>query len=894
MRNFPNEIKDNNRVMSLDSSRLLLSFKNNKTQNQVETLLHKLNNFIEDINMNIIIEDINNKEKMIQVNHTNQRFWVRTRNNQPIDQKLFGLIQEMLGNKLEWIGPVYFSGNVESSKEILCTLPNVLILKLNTNENASSILSGYGLTEIKEKSKYLGGYQYYVIGDEGEYSAYELKDLLLQRETPLVTEVHFENMPLIIPTSLIPNDTMFTQQWNMTQIQAGGPGLTGWNISTGNNIVVAVIDTGCDLNHPDLQFWHHPTTNQRGTNLNTLGTSEGSPINHPTTAGTIAHGTACAGIVAGTFNNSLGVSGTAGNCTIMPLAFTNWTDAELAAGINFASMNNAQVISMSFFHSSATVIDTAIQNAFSSNIVMCAATGNDNKGTISYPASSGFIIACGASDQADNRKTPVTSNDWGSNFGAQISVVAPGINITTTDIQGNQGYNTSSGTAGDYTGGFSGTSAATPHVAGLAALLRSQYPALRNTEVRNIIERTAEKVGSAPYAETAGYPNGTWNQEMGYGRINVLRALDFSDLMIRDWPSDTGIEPSNSPGGVFWEFSDIFIRETDDNVLNSITNVQRGRTTDYYLYVQVTNNGPRDARNVVVNARITPSVGTEYIYPADWTLVDNNHVSPKPISTTFATIPANSSRIAKFIISPDQVDALWGWTQNGLNWHPCLLASVTADNDYAFSNASLPNLIARRNNLAQRNLSVIDKSVLNGGPVNFPFLAGNQYNEESVMEIVVDRSQLPNEMKLFLSIDDEGKAFPCVDMAPSSCTPINQDEGSIIFLDRTRIKTNICGFNGILTLERGSQLNCLYTPKIKRVSVEGGEVILRNNKRFVEIKENFTFIQLEKQPNQLYPLSLQTTIPTNSEKGKQYTIKVSQRNQNKETVGGATVTYLIK
>ena len=108
----------------------------------------------------------------------------------------------------------------------------------------------------------------------------------------------------------------------------------------------------------------------------------------------------------------------------------------------------------------------------------------------------------------------------------------------TTDRQGANGYN-NNGTliidpwacvsypgqpvSGDYLLNFNGTSAATPHVAGFAGLIRSQYPSLTNVQVRDIIERTAAKVGTLAYADNPDFGNGTRNQEMGYGRINAFR-----------------------------------------------------------------------------------------------------------------------------------------------------------------------------------------------------------------------------------------------------------------------------------------------------------------------------------------------------------------------------------
>ncbi|WP_325586810.1 hypothetical protein [Puia sp.] len=132
------------------------------------------------------------------------------------------------------------------------------------------------------------------------------------------------------------------------------------------------------------------------------------------------------------------------------------------------------------------------------------------------------------------------------------------------------------------------------------------------------------------YVNNPVFPNGSWNLVMGYGRINLYRGLDFADVLIKDYPADTGAEPSTPPGGDFRDFADIVVRPMDDNVfdpsvLAQAEDVQRGQ--ENYIYVQVTNNGPNAARNLVVNVRVTPYVGTEFV-AVDWTEVDATHVEP--------------------------------------------------------------------------------------------------------------------------------------------------------------------------------------------------------------------------------------------------------------------------
>ncbi len=884
MKNFPQEMSHaSGATLALDTTRLLVALKQPKERSAVEQFLHSVDLFLED----------EADEGMVpgeRVNHTRTRYFVQSR--RPLDDGRLAKIEEagaQLG--IDWIGPVYRQAGQRGRRALMAPLPHVAVVKLRQRDAGFKLPEGLGakgaaepaIQEITEKSRYLNGHHYLQISNVKEINAYQLRERLRQIPNAPISDFQFETMPLLTPTSIAPNDTLFPQQWDMTRIEAGGPGTTGWDITTGvATTVVCVLDEGCDLTHPDLRFA------APGINLGTMS-GDGSPTGN--------HGTACAGIVAATYNNGTGVTGVAGDARILPVAFDAWTDVEVATGINYASANGASIISMSFGWNgwSPAIIDPAIQSAFNNDLVMCVATHNYN-GPITYPATNPLVIAVGASDEADNRKTPASPDGepWGSNFGPQISVVSPGVHIPTTDRQGAAGYN-----ATDYDLVFNGTSSATPHVAGLAALIRSVYPTLDNMQVRAHIERTAQKVGAVAYADTAGKSNGSWNQEMGYGRINVFRALDEADVMIKDAPADSGTEPFT--GGNFWDFSDIVVRINDDNVfvpsdpLQS-KNVERGQAN--YIYVRVTNKGARDARNVTISTRITPYVGLQFVYPPDWTQVDGMHVSPTGITTSFASVPAGGTVMAKFRIEAAQTEDLYGWQQNH-PWHPCLLAVVNSDNDYAFATAPLTGdpISARRNNLAQRNLSVID--VLAGARAAFPFVAGSRYNRETRMTLVIDRSHLPEAMPLTLSLDEDGAAFPAIDFDNQSDPMPGQTHGDdgmnkdcgLVFLQDTRVKTRFACCCGILTLAKGSHFDCLPHRTLGNVTVEGGDVVLRNGKRYVDIRQSVVKVTMEKEPATMYPLALQTSIPSAAAQGTQYQINVAQLNEQGTPVGGASMVY---
>ena len=386
---------------------------------------------------------------------------------------------------------------------------------------------------------------------------------------------------------------------------------------------------------------------------------------------------------------------------------------------------------------------------------------------------------------------------------------------------------------------------------------------------------------------------------MGYGRINAFRAVDFADVMIKDWTGDDGTEPSTPPGGDFWDFSDIVVRINDDNVFNPSNpsqskNVEKGQSN--FIYIQVTNRGPREARNVTVNCRITPYVGLQFVYPADWTTTDAMHVAPTPVTASFASVPSGGTVMAKFTISAAQTDVLYGW-ENSNPWHPCLLASVIADNDYAFATAgfSIDPISQRKNNIAQRNLTVIDVLADTGmSSVGFSFVAGNLLNKERFLQLQIDRRAMPKGIKMLLSLDETGKIFPAVDFGAVNTIGDTDSDHGIIYHEKTKIETTLGCCRGILTLEKGSRFDCLPKRKLEPVEVKGGELIIRNNKRYVLLEDEITIVQFSKTAQHIYPLTIFSELNGQVKKGMEYTLKVSQQNAKGQTLGGATAIYIGK
>jgi serine protease len=336
-------------------------------------------------------------------------------------------------------------------------------------------------------------------------------------------DVEYAQFDFRVQIAATPNDPRYSSQWGLNNIaQTGGlndadiDAPEAWNTTTGSrSIIVGVIDTGIDYNHPDLaaNIWRN-TREIAGNGIDDDANGFRDDIrgwdfrnNDADPFDDNAHGTHVAGIIGAVGNNGVGVTGVAWNVQLMPLKFLgadgSGSTSSAVSAINYAVANGAKILNNSWGGGGfSQALNDAVARARAAGVIFVAAAGNEannNDTRPSYPANIAVdnVLSVAATDSSDRLASF-------SNFGATtVDIAAPGVGILSTTP--NNTYSS-----------FSGTSMATPFVAGAAALVWSANPSLTYSQV---IGRLTSSVDVIP---------GLAGKVSTSGRLNVNRALSGS------------------------------------------------------------------------------------------------------------------------------------------------------------------------------------------------------------------------------------------------------------------------------------------------------------------------------------------------------------------------------
>lgn len=308
------------------------------------------------------------------------------------------------------------------------------------------------------------------------------------------------------------NDPSTSGQYSLDRMRVRD----AWATVTGARNVIAVLDTGVQFTHPDLEGrlatgWDFVNDDRNATDDN-------------------GHGTWVSGIIAANANDGYGIAGISWSDIILPIKTMDGqgtgNTADLVSGIRYAADRGASVINMSvggFPYSQA--VQDAVNYAWAKGAVLVGAAGNNGREESFYPASMANVVSVSATQPQDELS-------YWSSYGPKVDVSAPGASVLTTncytctyadhDTWGSHVY-------------ISGTSFATPNVAGVVALIRARFP----TETpQQIVDRLLSSVDDLGYAG--------WDNRYGLGRVNALRAVTSTASSVSPTASGDAMEPNNS------------------------------------------------------------------------------------------------------------------------------------------------------------------------------------------------------------------------------------------------------------------------------------------------------------------------------------------------------------
>lgn len=415
-----------------------------------------------------------------------------------------------------YLSPVYKSPKTGERIK----LSNLIHLKLKAQEDTTVLyeqMRKYGLS-IYSQNQFMPVWYTLFCETDTYGTALDVCALLYETGLFAAVEPDFLGAYKVSATGFkTPNDPYYAEQWYLN-----GTYSINWQeastITQGENVRVAIIDTGVECSHPDF-------------NMTYVKPLYDAYIGDWYTNGLYgSHGTKCAGLISAVANNGIGITGISPKVQLKSLAepipnsecdiVVDWPNQSqhLATDL-YIALTSCDVVSCSWGTQVEEAKGSEIEDAIyyygvlwkrnNKGTVMVFASGNEGM-DVSYPANyHDDILVVGASDS--NAGVP----DF-SNTGSKLDVVAPGVNIRTLGFNGNSTYGYDIG---------NGTSYAAPQVAAIAALMLSVNPNLTNIEVNDIIEQTARKVGRYAYTSTSGRPNGTWNSFMGYGLVDATAAV---------------------------------------------------------------------------------------------------------------------------------------------------------------------------------------------------------------------------------------------------------------------------------------------------------------------------------------------------------------------------------